>query len=79
MIIINRTSAKVYLLEATQDRVEFPVELIDLEPERAGQMADWAIRSKDTKAVLFRSFYNRLPVVTLAEAYADWCGDEIPF
>ncbi len=71
-MIITKNDARILFLEAAQDKVEFELELADLG-------ADWAIRSKQTKAILFQSFYNRLPVVTLAEAYAEWLGEEVPF
>lgn len=88
MIIVNRIDARDLFLKAAQDKlrkaqnkVDFDLELVDLgiEGDRPGQIADWGVRSKQTGAILFRSFYNRLPVVTLAEAYAAWVGGDVPF
>jgi hypothetical protein len=77
-IDITDEDGRRLLLERAQKHVEFPVELIDIDG------LDWGVASAETKAILFRSYYNRLPVVTFAGAYLDWIDpdgvhDFIPF
>lgn len=81
--------ARARLFRRAQNHVGFEIKLIDIDESDQysaviNYQMDFGVVSVDTGAILFRSYYNRFPMVTFAGAFGDWiCPDDdldfIPF
>jgi hypothetical protein len=92
MIIVSKEEGRQCLLRCAQRHVgdDIKLKLVDIDEEEqyAGKVyryyKDHGVASVDTNAVLFRSFYNKVPMVTFARAFSEWIcppddDDYVPF